>query len=108
VVNHLLDRYHTALSCDITPLYLGVKREKYVTRVSLIELYAGRQVVLRDFWKARLVLDVQTPYLPDCTGSQHVGKLLLPGSCPGEWCTSRDFRFGWTRAQLTTADSRAG
>jgi hypothetical protein len=30
------------------------------------------------------------------------------GSCPAEWCTSRDFQFGWTRAQLTTADSRAG
>ena len=29
-------------------------------------------------------------------------------SCPGAWCTSRDFWFGWTRAQRTTADSRAG
>ena len=29
-------------------------------------------------------------------------------SCPAEWCTSRDFWFGWTRAQLTTAGSRAG
>jgi hypothetical protein len=30
------------------------------------------------------------------------------GSCPAAWCTSREFWFGWTRAQLTTADSRAG
>jgi hypothetical protein len=30
------------------------------------------------------------------------------GSCPRKWCTSRELRFGWTRAQLTTADSRAG
>ena len=30
------------------------------------------------------------------------------GSCPRTWCTSREFRFGWTRAQLTTADNRAG
>lgn len=30
------------------------------------------------------------------------------GSCPAEWCTSRDFWFGWTRTQLTTTDSRAG
>ena len=29
-------------------------------------------------------------------------------SCPGTWCTSREFWFGWTRAQRTTADSRAG
>jgi hypothetical protein len=32
----------------------------------------------------------------------------IHGSCPGAWCTSRDFWFGWTRAQRTTADSRAG
>jgi hypothetical protein len=32
----------------------------------------------------------------------------LRRSCPTEWCTSRDFWFGWTRSQLTTADSRAG
>src|SRR5579883_1392253 len=30
------------------------------------------------------------------------------GSCPRTWCTSRELRFGWTRAQLTTADNRAG
>jgi hypothetical protein len=29
-------------------------------------------------------------------------------SCPGEWCTSRESWFDWTRAQLTTAESRAG
>lgn len=32
----------------------------------------------------------------------------LPRSCPGQWCTSREFWFDWTRAQLTTADNRAG
>lgn len=26
-------------------------------------------------------------------------------SCPCAWCTSREFRSGWTRAQLTTADN---
>jgi hypothetical protein len=30
------------------------------------------------------------------------------GSRPAEWCTSRESWSGWTRAQLTTADSRAG
>ena len=34
--------------------------------------------------------------------------LSMNGACPAEWCTSRDSQFGWTRAQLTTADSRAG
>jgi cytochrome c oxidase cbb3-type subunit 1 len=29
-------------------------------------------------------------------------------SCSWAWCTSRDFQFGWTRTQLTTADNRAG
>jgi ribonucleoside-diphosphate reductase alpha chain len=29
-------------------------------------------------------------------------------SCPAAWCTSREFWFGRTRAQLTTAASRAG
>jgi hypothetical protein len=29
------------------------------------------------------------------------------GSCPTAWCTSRESWFGWTRAQLTTADNRA-
>jgi hypothetical protein len=29
------------------------------------------------------------------------------GSCPQAWCTSRDSGSGWTRAQLTTAGSRA-
>jgi dienelactone hydrolase len=33
---------------------------------------------------------------------------IAAGSCPGTWCTSREFWFGWTRAQRTTADSRAG
>jgi hypothetical protein len=28
-------------------------------------------------------------------------------SCPQAWCTSRDSGSGWTRAQLTTAGSRA-
>ena len=37
---------------------------------------------------------------PDCVGNR--------GSCPSTWCTSRDTWFGWTRAQRTTADSRAG
>jgi hypothetical protein len=32
----------------------------------------------------------------------------LFGSRPAEWCTSRESWSGWTRAQLTTADSRAG
>ena len=32
---------------------------------------------------------------------------LLFGSCPAAWCTSRESWFGWTRAQLTTADNRA-
>ncbi|HZF30054.1 MAG TPA: hypothetical protein VE907_13105 [Gammaproteobacteria bacterium] len=27
-------------------------------------------------------------------------------SCPTAWCTSRESWFGWTRAQLTTADNR--
>jgi len=30
------------------------------------------------------------------------------GARPAEWCTSRESWSGWTRAQLTTADSRAG
>ena len=29
-------------------------------------------------------------------------------SRPTEWCTSRESWSGWTRAQLTTAGSRAG
>ena len=33
---------------------------------------------------------------------------LRTRSCPRAWCTSCEFRIGWTRAQLTTADSRAG
>jgi hypothetical protein len=28
-------------------------------------------------------------------------------SCPAAWCTSRESWFGWTRAQVTTADNRA-
>jgi hypothetical protein len=35
-------------------------------------------------------------------------RLASVRSYPGTWCTSRGFRFGWTRARLTTADSRAG
>jgi DNA-binding winged helix-turn-helix (wHTH) protein/Tol biopolymer transport system component len=31
----------------------------------------------------------------------------VAGSCPTVWCTSRESWFGWTRAQLTTADNRA-
>jgi hypothetical protein len=34
--------------------------------------------------------------------------LYYAGSRPAEWCTSRESWSGWTRAQLTTADSRAG
>jgi hypothetical protein len=32
---------------------------------------------------------------------------MWKGSCPASWCTSRESWFGWTRAQLTTADNRA-
>ncbi|MGO9596259.1 MAG: type II toxin-antitoxin system VapC family toxin [Steroidobacteraceae bacterium] len=30
------------------------------------------------------------------------------GSCPSTWCMSRESWIGWTHAQLTTADNRAG
>ena len=39
------------------------------------------------------------------------GFLSMPpsyGSCPTAWCMSRESWSGWTRAQLTTADNRAG
>jgi hypothetical protein len=29
-------------------------------------------------------------------------------SCPSTWCMSRESWIGWTHAQLTTADNRAG
>jgi membrane protease YdiL (CAAX protease family) len=32
---------------------------------------------------------------------------IVTRSRPRKWCTSREFWFGWTRAQLTTADNRA-
>jgi hypothetical protein len=32
---------------------------------------------------------------------------ILLGSCPGAWCMSRESWLDWTRAQLTTAESRA-
>ena len=52
-------------------------------------------------WLAFVHLHIRDAAAPRRSGA-------LARSCPGGWCTSREFRFGWTRAQLTTADSRAG
>jgi tetratricopeptide (TPR) repeat protein len=52
--------------------------------------------------------DLAVAYNNRCFAYMKLGRLLKARSCPRSWCTSRESWLGWTRAQLTTADNRAG
>src|SRR5882672_7656140 len=50
-------------------------------------------------------VDRESVYMDPYDPLRVIARCLL-GSCPTAWCTSRESWFGWTRAQLTTADNR--
>jgi hypothetical protein len=74
----------------------------------------GSELAAFGGWTAQLLREFESFYFQWKAGAfeDHIWSgwncQFRDGSCPGQWCTSREFWFDWTRAQLTTADNRAG
>jgi len=72
-------------------------------RATLAQLVPSQQMAIDAAYQAALAILTDGPAK---TAGIAAGEQA--GSRPAEWCTSRESWSGWTRAQLTTADSRAG